>query len=155
MPVRYLYRSYDQATLAQLYRARRRRLVTPLRDGMNLVAKEFVAAQDAEQPGRPACCRSSPALRPSDDAAVLTNPYHADGMAADLDRALRMPLDERRERHARLLERGARPDAHELGGLVSRAARGREEMLPSCGGVPRKRGRLIGKHARFAWYGVC
>ena len=50
-PVRYLYRSYGIDVLSQLYRAAEVGYVTPLRDGMNLVAKEFVAAQDPERPG--------------------------------------------------------------------------------------------------------
>ena len=102
MPVRYLYRSYDQSALAQLYRAARVGMVTPLRDGMNLVAKEYVAAQDPADPGVLLLSRFAGAADALSDA-VLTNPYHPDGMAADLDRALRMPLDERRRRHAACL----------------------------------------------------
>ncbi len=51
MPIRYLYRSYGRNQLAQLYRAAAVGYVTPLRDGMNLVAKEYVAAQDPDDPG--------------------------------------------------------------------------------------------------------
>jgi trehalose 6-phosphate synthase len=69
---------------------------------MNLVAKEFVAAQVPDQPGVLMLSRFAGAASELTDA-VLTNPFHADGMAADLDRALRMPVAERRERHARLL----------------------------------------------------
>jgi trehalose 6-phosphate synthase len=79
-------------------------LVTPLRDGMNLVAKEFVAAQQAaEQPGVLVLSRFAGAAVELHDA-ILTNPFYTDGMARDIDRALRMPLEERRERHKRLLE---------------------------------------------------
>ena len=84
------------------YRAAAVGYVTPLRDGMNLVAKEFVAAQDPAEPGVLLLSRFAGAaaeLR----AAVLTNPYHADGVARDLDRALRMGLPERQERHRELL----------------------------------------------------
>jgi trehalose 6-phosphate synthase len=101
-PVRYLYRSYRRDQLSRFYRAADVCLVTPLRDGMNLVAKEFVAAQVAEQPGVLVLSRFAGAAAELTDA-VLTNPYHPDGMAYDLDRALRMPVAERRERHARLL----------------------------------------------------
>jgi trehalose 6-phosphate synthase len=97
--VRYLYRSYDQPALAQLYRAARVGMVTPLRDGMNLVAKEYVAAQDPADPGVLLLSRFAGAADALSEA-VLTNPYHPDGMAADLDRALRMSLDERQRRHA-------------------------------------------------------
>jgi len=103
VPVRYLYRSYDQGVLAALYRAADVAVVTPLRDGMNLVAKEFVAAQDPAQPGVLVLSRFAGAAEALDEA-VLTNPYHRDGLADDLDRALAMPLAERQRRHARLLD---------------------------------------------------
>jgi trehalose 6-phosphate synthase len=101
VPVRYLYRSYDHRVLAQLYRTADVALVTPLRDGMNLVAKEFIAAQDPAQPAVLVLSKFAGAAAQLADA-ILTNPYHADGLAEDLHRALTMPLDERRERHARL-----------------------------------------------------
>jgi alpha,alpha-trehalose-phosphate synthase [UDP-forming] len=101
VPVRYLYRSYDQATLARLYRKAAVGLVTPLRDGMNLVAKEYVAAQDAEDPGVLVLSRFAGAAEHM-TLAVMTNPYHADGLAADLDSALRMPKEERVTRHGAL-----------------------------------------------------
>jgi trehalose 6-phosphate synthase len=97
VPVRYLYRSYDPASLAQLYRVADIGLVTPLRDGMNLVAKEFVASQDPDDPGVLLLSRFAGAAEGMPDA-LLTNPFHADGIARDLDRALRMPLEERRRR---------------------------------------------------------
>ncbi|MEP6863940.1 MAG: trehalose-phosphatase [Deltaproteobacteria bacterium] len=96
-PVRYLYRSYDQDTLAKLYRFADVGLVTPLRDGMNLVAKEFVAAQDPDDPGVLVLSKFAGAAERMTEA-IVTNPYHADGMASDLDRALRA---ERTERVAR------------------------------------------------------
>jgi trehalose 6-phosphate synthase len=102
-PVRYLYRSYRRDQLSRFYRASDVCLVTPLKDGMNLVAKEFVAAQDPAQPGVLVLSRFAGAAYELCDA-VLTNPFHTDGMSRDLDRALRMPSAERRERHARLLQ---------------------------------------------------
>ncbi len=93
-PVRYLYRSYDQGTLARLYRHASVGLVTPLRDGMNLVAKEYVAAQDPADPGVLVLSKFCGAAEQM-TLALLTNPYHTDGVAADLDTALRMPLEER------------------------------------------------------------
>ena len=101
VPVRYLYRSYDHRVLAQLYRLADVVLVTPLRDGLNLVAKEFVAAQIAERPGVLVLSRFAGAAAELTHA-VLTNPYHADGLAVDLDFALRMPLPERQRRQALL-----------------------------------------------------
>jgi trehalose 6-phosphate synthase len=101
VPVRYLYRSYNQRVLAQLYRLARVALVTPLRDGLNLVAKCFVAAQDERDPGVLVLSRFAGAAVELSEA-ILTNPYHTDGLAADLDTALRMPLVERRSRQAAL-----------------------------------------------------
>jgi trehalose-6-phosphate synthase len=100
-PVRYLYRSFSASQLVPLYRAGRVAMVTPLRDGMNLVAKEYVAAQDPADPGVLLLSRFAGAAMELGDA-LLTNPYHIDGMARDLDRALRMPPDERASRHAKL-----------------------------------------------------
>jgi trehalose 6-phosphate synthase len=101
VPVRYLYRSYDQETLARLYRSSAVGLVTPLRDGMNLVAKEFVAAQDQDDPGVLLLSKFAGAAEHL-TLALLTNPYHPDGLAADLDQALRMPREERVERNSAL-----------------------------------------------------
>ncbi len=98
VPVRYLYRSYDQATLARLYRLAAVGLVTPLRDGMNLVAKEYVASQDPVDPGVLVLSRFCGAAERM-TLARLTNPFHADGVAADLDAALRMSRDDRVARH--------------------------------------------------------
>ena len=101
VPVRYLYRSYDQDSLAHLYRQAAVAVVTPLRDGMNLVAKEFVASQTEEDPGVLVLSKFCGAAERM-TLAVLTNPYHADGLAADLDLALRMPREDRVARHAAL-----------------------------------------------------
>src|SRR5512139_670333 len=102
VPVRYLYRSYDSQVLAQLYRLADVALVTPLRDGMNLVAKEFVAAQPADRPGVLVLSQYAGAAE-AFASALLTNPFHPEGLAADLDRALHMPHDERLQRHRMLL----------------------------------------------------
>jgi trehalose 6-phosphate synthase len=103
VPIRYLYRSYARSQLSQLYRAADVGYVTPLRDGMNLVAKEFIAAQDPEKPGVLLLSRFAGAAEEL-SSALLTNPWDAEGMARDLDRALRMPKEERLERHERLHE---------------------------------------------------
>ncbi len=101
VPVRYLYRSYDQDSLAHLYRQAAVGVVTPLRDGMNLVAKEFVASQAEDDPGVLVLSKFCGAAERM-TLAVLTNPYHRDGLAADLDLALRMPHEDRLARHAAL-----------------------------------------------------
>ncbi len=101
VPVRYLYRSYDQSTLAHLYRHAAVALVTPLRDGLNLVAKEYVASQDPADPGVLVLSRFCGAAERM-PMALLTNPYHPDGVATDLDAALRMSKEERVAQHAAL-----------------------------------------------------
>jgi alpha,alpha-trehalose-phosphate synthase [UDP-forming]/trehalose-phosphatase len=123
VPVRYLYRSYDQRILAQMYRIADVGVVTPLRDGMNLVAKEFVAAQDPARPGVLVLSRMAGAAYQL-DAAVLANPYHRDGLADELHRALSMPADERRQRHASLLATvlATTPDSWAAGFLDALAA---------------------------------
>ena len=108
VPVRYLYRSFDHGVLAQLYRLADVALVTPLRDGMNLVAKEFVVAQDPHDPGVLVLSQFAGAADQL-DAAILTNPYHPDGMAGDILRALELSDGERVERYRKLasaIERG-------------------------------------------------
>jgi alpha,alpha-trehalose-phosphate synthase [UDP-forming]/trehalose-phosphatase len=101
VPVRYLYRSYDQESLAYLYREATVGLVTPLRDGMNLVAKEFVASQDPANPGVLVLSKFCGAAERM-TLSVLTNPYHVDGVAMDIDTALRMSQADRVAAHASL-----------------------------------------------------
>ena len=61
VPIHYIHRSTPRRRLADIYRSSRIGMVTPLRDGMNLVAKEYVAAQDAADPGVLDPCRNLPA----------------------------------------------------------------------------------------------
>jgi trehalose 6-phosphate synthase len=75
--------------------------VTPLRDGMNLVAKEFVAAQDPADPGVLILSRFAGAAEELSDA-LLVNPYDPDDIADAMNAALEMSLEERQERHAAL-----------------------------------------------------
>jgi trehalose 6-phosphate synthase len=97
-PIRYVNRPYSRTALAGLYRSSRVGLVTPLRDGMNLVAKEYIAAQDAEDPGVLVLSRFAGAAHECKEA-LLVNPYDTEAVAAAINRALAMPLEERRERH--------------------------------------------------------
>src|SRR6204780_2593197 len=78
VPIRYLYRSYARSQLSELYRAANVGYVTPLRDGMNLVAKEYVAAQDLRDPGVLLLSRFAGAAEEL-SAALLTNPWDAEG----------------------------------------------------------------------------
>ncbi len=102
VPVRYLYRGYSAAQLGLLYRIAHVGYVTPLRDGMNLVAKEYVAAQDQENPWVLVLSKFAGAAVKLKDA-LLTNPFDTEGMAEVIDRALRMQLAERIQRHRKLL----------------------------------------------------
>ncbi|MBI3725367.1 trehalose-6-phosphate synthase [bacterium] len=101
MPLRYIFRSYGQRELAAYYREADVCLVTPLRDGMNLVASEYVAAQTGD-PGVLVLSRFAGAASVLEHALIV-NPYDADACARTLDRALSMPLEERARRQAALL----------------------------------------------------
>ncbi len=103
VPIRYLNRAFDRATLMAFFREASVGLVTPVRDGMNLVAKEFVAAQSMEDPGVLVLSELAGAAYELTDA-VLVNPYDVDGVADGIHKALSMPAGERRERHASMLE---------------------------------------------------
>ena len=102
-PIRYINRGFTRATLAGFYRLARIALVTPFRDGMNLVAKEYVAAQDAEDPGVLILSHLAGAAHEL-TAALIVNPFDVDDIAAALHRALAMPLEERRERWTQLAD---------------------------------------------------
>jgi trehalose 6-phosphate synthase len=101
-PITYVKRPYGQASLAGIYRLARVGLVTPLRDGMNLVAHEYVAAQDPDDPGVLVLSRFAGAAEIFPDA-LLTNPFDPDETAETLRAALQMPLGERQERWKALI----------------------------------------------------
>ncbi|KLJ00128.1 alpha,alpha-trehalose-phosphate synthase (UDP-forming) [Luteimonas sp. FCS-9] len=110
-PVRYVNRTYPHATLAGFYRLARIGLVTPLRDGMNLVAKEYVASQDPDDPGALVLSIFAGAAREL-DGALLINPFDSDGVADAIAAALKMPQDERRERWQSMMQRISSYDIH-------------------------------------------
>jgi trehalose 6-phosphate synthase len=101
-PLRYLNRTHSRRTLAGYYRLARVGLVTPLRDGLNLVAEEYVVAQDPSDPGVLVLSRFAGAAAYL-EGALIVNPYDIYAVSTALDRALSMPLAERQERHQRLL----------------------------------------------------
>lgn len=111
MPVRYIHRTVARKRVPGLCRAAAVGLVTPLRDGMNLVAKEYVVAQDPEDPGVLVLSRFAGAAEQLKEA-LLVNPYDTQGMADCIQTALHMPLEERQQRHQALLERIRRQDIH-------------------------------------------
>ena len=104
MPVRYIHRALPRETLAALFRGSKVGLVTPLRDGMNLVAKEYVAAQDPDDPGVLILSQFAGAAEDLKEALIV-NPYDVEEMALSLERAFAMPQEERIKRHGALLER--------------------------------------------------
>jgi len=103
-PIRYLNKGFGQSTLAGFYRLARIGLVTPLHDGMNLVAKEYVAAQDPFEPGVLVLSEFAGAAKEL-DAALQVNPHDVDGMARAIARALVMSNHERRERWNAMIEK--------------------------------------------------
>lgn len=102
-PLYYLNQHFDRKLLMKVFRYSDVGLVTPLRDGMNLVAKEYVAAQDPANPGVLVLSQFAGAANEL-TSALIVNPYDRDEVAAALDRALTMPLTERISRHAEMLE---------------------------------------------------
>ena len=111
VPIRYVNKGFPRAQLAGVFRAARVGLVTPLRDGMNLVAKEYVAAQDPRDPG--VLILSSFAGAASQlTEAVLVNPYSADELSDAIARALAMPKAERVRRWEALIDNIRREDVH-------------------------------------------
>jgi trehalose 6-phosphate synthase len=104
IPVRYLARSYPREELAGLYRLSKVLLVTPLHDGMNLVAKEFVAAQDPKDPGVLILSQFAGAAEQLKTGALIVNPHDISGLADAISEALSMPLAERKRRQEALAE---------------------------------------------------
>ncbi len=139
-PIRYVNRSYTRTALAAFYRAADVGLVTPLRDGMNLVAKEYVAAQDPEDPGVLVLSQFAGAAAEL-DGALIVNPHETEAMGEAIRTALDMPLAERRERHSRMF-------AHLLTNDVDRWA---EQFLSALSQVRQRPRVLDGLRQLFAF----
>jgi trehalose 6-phosphate synthase len=101
-PVRYVNRAFGRDELAGIYSAARLGLVTPLRDGMNLVAKEYVAAQPPDDPGVLVLSRFAGAARQMKEALIV-NPYSREDVSEAIKRGLSMDLDERKRRWESLM----------------------------------------------------
>jgi trehalose 6-phosphate synthase len=110
-PLRYSTRAAPRTTLAGLYRIGRIGVVTPLRDGMNLVAKEFIAAQDKDDPGVLILSKFAGAAHELTEALIV-NPFDPDAIADAMHLALSMPAPERKDRYNALLEKVFRTTAH-------------------------------------------
>jgi trehalose 6-phosphate synthase/phosphatase len=109
-PIQYIFRSVSPEMLLALYRAADVMLVTPLRDGMNLVAKEFVASRSDED-GVLVLSEFAGAVDELGDAFIV-NPYDVDGVAQTIHMALTMPAIERRTRMRRLRSQVFGHDVH-------------------------------------------
>ncbi|MET4390864.1 trehalose 6-phosphate synthase [Bradyrhizobium sp. F1.4.3] len=103
-PIRYLNKGFSQAVLAGLYRTAQIGVVTPLHDGMNLVAKEYVAAQNPADPGVLVLSKFAGAANEL-DTALLVNPHDIDGMARAIAVAAAMPLTERKMRWEAMMKK--------------------------------------------------
>ena len=110
-PMLFVNRNYSRAELAGIYRAAKVGLVTPLRDGMNLVAKEYVAAQDPEDPGVLILSRFAGAAQQMKDALIV-NPYCREELADAIGAAIAMPRAERVRRWERLMDGVVRDDVN-------------------------------------------
>ncbi len=103
-PIRYLNKGFSQTVLAGLYRTAQVGVVTPLHDGMNLVAKEYVAAQNPADPGVLVLSKFAGAANEL-DTALMVNPHDIDAMARTIATALSMPLTERRLRWEAMMKK--------------------------------------------------
>jgi len=133
-PIRYLNKGFGQTVLAGLYRTAQVGVVTPLHDGMNLVAKEYVAAQNPADPGVLVLSKFAGAANEL-ETALLVNPHDIDGMARTIAVALSMPLLERRMRWeammARLQRRSIQQWFAEFVDALREAGGDREQTLPA------------------------
>jgi trehalose 6-phosphate synthase len=102
-PIRYLTKGFSQTSLACFYRAAQVGLVTSLRDGMNLVAKEYIAAQDPSDPGVLVLSKFAGAAKQL-DAALLVNPHDIEALSGAIAEAYSMPGEERRERWGAMMQ---------------------------------------------------
>lgn len=103
VPINYIHRPLPRSQLVSLYNSSRVGWVTPLRDGMNLVAKEYVAAQDPSDPGVLVLSKFAGAAGQLTEA-LLVNPFDPDDMKSALLRAIEMPRSERCRRHTALFD---------------------------------------------------
>jgi trehalose 6-phosphate synthase/phosphatase len=151
-PIRYLYRSVPRERLAGLYRDADVALVTPLRDGMNLVAKEYMACQVGD-PGVLVLSRLAGAADTMREA-LLVNPNDIDGTAAAIHRALTMDVSERTSRADALRARERRDDLDAwTASFLTQAAAGRASIVPMGDeDFERWLGAFLGKRQRLALF---
>lgn len=125
VPVHYQYGSWERDELIAHYRASRVALVTPLKDGMNLVAKEFCASS-LEGEGVLVLSEYAGATAQMQQDALLVNPYDVEGVAEAIHKACTMPERERRRRMERMREKIRREDIYWWVNTFLRAAQARD-----------------------------
>jgi trehalose 6-phosphate synthase len=130
-PLRYLNKNVPHGALMGYLRAAKVALVTPLRDGMNLVAKEFIAAQDPADPGVLVLSTLAGAAREL-TTALLVNPYDVTGVAEALQTALWMPLAQRRERYEAMIQVIRGNDIHAWNQRFLEALQAPQSPLPNA-----------------------
>lgn len=111
VPIRYLNKGVRRKPLMGIFRNAAIGLVTPVRDGMNLVAKEYVAAQNPEDPGMLVVSSLAGAAHELREA-IIVNPYDRDDVADGIATAANMPREERQERHAAMMATLRKNDIH-------------------------------------------
>ncbi|BDH45391.1 alpha,alpha-trehalose-phosphate synthase (UDP-forming) [Salmonella enterica subsp. enterica serovar Choleraesuis] len=132
-PLYYLNQHFDRKLLMKVFRYAEVGLVTPLRDGMNLVAKEYVAAQDPDDPGVLVLSKFAGAANEL-SGALLVNPYDRDEVAQALHQALIMPLEERKSRYSSMIEVITRNDIeHWQQAFIDRLKKCPASRTPLCG----------------------
>ncbi len=145
-PIRYINRNFPHGTLMAFLRTARVCLVTPLRDGMNLVAKEYIGAQDPADPGVLVLSDRAGAARELTDA-LLVNPTDTRAVGRALTTALDMPLAERCARHEKLLSALRANDIYAWSSRFVAALTG-ERLPPPDTGAPRSGPRKNDVRAR-------
>ncbi len=111
VPIRYIEQSFERDILMAFFRVAQIGIATPLRDGMNLVAKEFIAAQNPEDPGMLVLSNLAGAANELTDA-IIVNPYDPDQVAAGIEQGLEMSIAERRQRYQAMIEVLRQNDIH-------------------------------------------
>jgi trehalose 6-phosphate synthase len=135
-PIRYVNRNLPHGTLMALLRLARVCLVTPLRDGMNLVAKEYIGAQDPANPGVLVLSERAGAAHELTEA-LLVNPTDTRSVGHALRRALDMPLSERSVRHEQQLDAVRANDIYSWSSRFVAALAGGLLQPPAAGGGAR------------------
>lgn len=137
VPVHYLYRGVPRPVLAAYYRLADVLCVTPLKDGMNLVAKEYAVVQHAARESGVLLLSEFTGAALTMDGAVTCNPFDVIGLAETMAECLTLDVDDRRERLARMADEVHENDVFAWGtGLVTElSSDGEPDGAGSTGGA--------------------